>query len=205
MSSTEIILLERVENLGEMGDVVTVKPGYARNFLMPQKKALRASKANVAYFEAQKKTLEAENEKKKKAAEKVAKKVAGVTVPLIRQASEAGQLFGSVATRDIAAALSEETGETVTRSMVNLNTNIKTIGLEPIEIILHPEVKVEITINIARSKEEAEIQAETGRALISDADESLEEIVAEEQERIEEEEAAETSEEEEPKAEAAEA
>ncbi len=135
----------------------------------------------------------------------MAKKVAGVTVPLIRQASEAGQLFGSVATRDIAAALSEETGETVTRSMVNLNTNIKTIGLEPIEIILHPEVKVEITINIARSKEEAEIQAETGRALISDADESLEEIVAEEQERIEEEEAAETSEEEEPKAEAAEA
>ncbi len=177
MSSTQVILLERVEKLGKMGDLVDVKPGYARNFLLPQKKALRASKENVAYFEAQKKTLEADNEKKRKDAEKTAKKIEGVKAPVIRQASEAGQLFGSVASRDIAVAVSEASGVKIERNMVRLTTNIKTIGLTPVDIYLHPEVKVEVIINIARSNEEAQIQAETGRALIADASDDYEEEV----------------------------
>ncbi len=167
-SSTQVILLERVEKLGELGEVVSVKPGYARNYLLPQKKALRASKENVAYFEAQKKVLEAENEKKRKEAEKIAKKIAGVKAPIIRQASESGQLFGSVTSRDIAQAVSDQTKEEISRSMVKLNKNLKVIGLIPVDISLHPEVKVEVIINIARSIEESEIQAETGRALIAD-------------------------------------
>ena len=107
MPATQVILLERVESLGQMGDVVSVKPGFARNYLLPQKKALRASKENIAFFEAQKKHLQADNDKRKKEAEKVAKKIEGLKVPLIRQASEGGQLFGSVNARDIAAALSD--------------------------------------------------------------------------------------------------
>lgn len=177
--STQVILLERVEKLGELGEIVNVKPGYARNYLLPQKKALRASKENVAYFEAQKKTLEAENEKKKKEAEKFAKKIDGITVPVIRQASEAGQLFGSVNSRDISIAVSEESKETITRNMVDLNQNIKTIGLIPVAVVLHPEVKVEVIVNIARTVEEAEIQAKTGRALVAEAaePETIEEVV----------------------------
>lgn len=167
MPATQVILLERVESLGQMGDVVSVKPGFARNYLLPQKKALRASKENIAYFEAQKKYLQAESDKLKKEAEKVAKKIEGLKVPLIRQASEGGQLFGSVNARDIAAALSEVSGETINKTMVYLNQNIKMIGFLVIDINLHPEVKAQITINIARSPEEAKIQAETGRALIA--------------------------------------
>ncbi len=167
--STQVILLQRVENLGNMGDVVSVKPGYARNFLLPQNKALRASKDNVAYFEAQKKHLAAESDKQKIEAEKVAKKIEGVKVPMIRAASESGTLFGSVATRDIAAGISQTTGETVTRSMVSLNTSFKQLGLFPVAIYLHPEVKVEVIINIARTKEEAEIQAKTGVAMVAEA------------------------------------
>lgn len=168
MSTSQVILLERVDNLGAMGDVVNVKPGFARNYLLPQKKALRASKENLAYFEAQKKSIEAESAKKQKEAEKVAKSVEGVKAPLIRQASEAGKLFGSVNARDIAAAVSETSGEKIDKTMIRLNDNIKMIGLFPIELTLHPEVKVEVTINVARSKEEAGIQAKTGKALVSD-------------------------------------
>lgn len=178
MSATQVILLERVEKLGQMGDVVNVKPGYARNYLLPQKKALRASKENLAYFETRKKHLQAENDKRKGEAEKLAKKLEGLKAPLIRQASEAGQLYGSVASRDIATSVSELSGIEIQRSMVDLNQNLKTIGLFPIDIVLHPEVKVSVTINIARSAEEAKTQAETGRALI-----------AEEAQRAEEEEA----------------
>ena len=169
--STQVILLERVEKLGAMGDVVAVKPGYARNFLLPQKKALRASKENIAYFEAQKKVIAAESDKQKAVAEKSAKKIEGTKVSLIRQASEAGQLFGSVASRDIASALTEACGETIDRSQIKLNDNFKQIGLFPVAVSLHPEVKVEITLNIARSVEEAKIQADTGRALIAGANE----------------------------------
>ncbi len=165
-AATKIILLERVDNLGEMGEVVSVKPGFARNYLLPQKKALRASKENIAYFEAQKKQLEAENEKRKAEAQKVANKIADLKVPLIRQASEAGQLYGSVAGRDIAEALTEQSGEKIGRGMVIVNQNFKTLGLFPVEVAVHPEVKVEITINIARSEDEAKIQEKTGKALI---------------------------------------
>ncbi len=168
MSSTQVILLERIEKLGKIGEIVNVKPGFARNFLLPQKKALRASKENIAYFEAQRKAIEAESAKKQKEAEKVAKKIEDIKAPLIRQASESGQLFGSVNSRDIANVICEISGENITKNMVRLNHNIKTIGLIPVEIVLHPEVKVNVTINVARSIEEAKIQAETGRALITD-------------------------------------
>jgi large subunit ribosomal protein L9 len=164
--ATKLVLLERVENLGSMGDVVTVKPGYARNYLLPQKKALRASKENIAYFEGKKKFLEADNEKRKKEAEKLAKKLEGIKVPLIRQASEGGQLFGSVTARDIAVEVSNESGEKIERQMVQLNQNFKLLGLFPVDIALHPEVKISVTINIARSAEEAKTQAKTGKALI---------------------------------------
>ncbi len=184
MSQTQVILLERVEKLGELGEIVNVKPGFARNFLLPQKKALRASKENVAYFEAQKKTLEAENDKKKAEAQKLAKKIEGIKVPVIRQASESGQLFGSVASRDIAEAVTAGSKETITRSMVYLNQNIKTIGLIPVELILHPEVKVEVIVNIARSPEEAQIQSDTGRALVADAQEPTQEEVLAEAEEV---------------------
>ncbi|MCB9982610.1 MAG: 50S ribosomal protein L9 [Rhodospirillales bacterium] len=185
--STQVILLERVEKLGKMGDVVSVKPGYARNYLLPQKKALRASKDNIAYFEAQKKHLEAENDKQKKEAEKLAKTIAGTKVALIRQASEAGQLYGSVNSRDIAEGLSAATGEKIDRSMVKLNQNYKLIGLFPVAVTLHPEVEAEIMINVARSAEEAKIQAETGKALIADdRAERAEEQTAASEEALEE-------------------
>ncbi len=165
--STQVILLERIETLGKMGDIVKVRPGYARNYLLPQKKALRASKENIAYYEAQKTRLEAENDKAKKEAEKRAKNITGVTLLIIRQASEAGQLFGSVAARDIAEQILAQTKEKIERSMVQINQNFKQIGLFPVSILLHPEVKIEVMINIARSVEEAEIQAKTGKALIA--------------------------------------
>lgn len=177
--STQVILLERVEKLGNMGDVVSVKPGYARNYLLPQKKALRASKDNVAYFESQKKHLQAESDKRKTEAEKLAKKLDGLKVSLIRAASESGQLYGSVTSRDIAAQASSESGETITRAMVELNDNYKLIGLFPVKVALHPEVKIEVIVNIARSKEEAQIQAETGKALVADAVNEQEEAAEE--------------------------
>ncbi len=167
MANTQVILLERVEKLGAMGDVVSVKPGFARNYLLPQKKALRASKDNIAYFEAQRKTLEADSEKLKKEAEKLAGKLEGLKVPLIRQASEAGQLFGSVSARDIAEEAAKKSGETLDRSMVVMNQNFKTIGLFPVDVVLHPEVKTVITINIARTSEEAALQAKSGKALLA--------------------------------------
>lgn len=164
--ATKLVLLQRVENLGNLGDVVTVRPGYARNFLLPQKKALRATKENMAYFEARRKHLEGENEKRKKDAEKLAKKLDGIKVPLIRQASEGGQLFGSVTARDIANEISKESGESVERQMVIVNQNFKLLGLFPVDVMLHPEVKVSVVVNIARSAEEAALQAKTGKALI---------------------------------------
>lgn len=162
----QVILLERVENLGQMGDVVNVKPGFARNFLLPRQKALRATKENVAYFDTQKKVLEADNLKKKAEAEKVAKKVDGLTVALIRQASEAGSLYGSVTARDIALAIGEK-GFKVDRAQVRMDRNYKLLGLYPVRVYLHPEVMSTVTINIARSIEEAKLQEERGEALIS--------------------------------------
>ena len=168
MAQTQIILLERVDNLGQMGDVVTVKPGYARNFLLPLGKALRASKSNVAYFEAQKKQLEATNLERKAEAEKVAAKTKDLNVTIIRQAAEGGQLYGSVSTRDIADAVTAA-GVTIDRAQVRINMAYKTIGLFPVEVALHPEVKITVIVNIARSEEEAKVQKKTGRAMIADA------------------------------------
>jgi len=133
----QVILLERVESLGQMGDVVNVKPGYARNFLLPRQKALRATKDNIVYFDGQKKVLEAENLKKKSEAEKVSKKVDGLKIAIIRQASEAGQLYGSVTARDIADGVIEK-GFKIDRTQVNMDRNYKLLGRYPVKIYLHP-------------------------------------------------------------------
>ena len=166
----QVILLEHVEKLGKLGEEVTVKPGFARNYLLPQGKALRATSDNIAYFEKERKAIEAENAKKREAAEKDAKTMEGLTVDLIRQASEAGQLYGSVAARDIADAVNESTEMTIARGQVDLNINLKTLGLFDVPVTLHPEVKVMVTVNIARTADEAEIQRKTGKAVI-EADE----------------------------------
>ncbi|MCI5060319.1 MAG: 50S ribosomal protein L9 [Alphaproteobacteria bacterium] len=168
---TQVILLERIEKLGAMGDVVDVKPGYARNYLLPQSKALRATQANIAYFETQKAALEKANDEKKKAAEKKAKGFDGMKVILIRQAGENGQLYGSVTARDIADTINETAKEKIERNMVDLNQNFKEIGLFPVTLKLHPEVKVEVTVNIARTEDEAKVQEKTGKALIADREE----------------------------------
>ena len=151
----EVILLERVGKLGQMGEVVRVKDGYARNFLLPQKKALRATKDNRAKFEGMKAQLEATNLEAKGDAEKVAAKLNGQSFPILRQASDVGQLFGSVSARDIATIL-EAGGFTVTRNQIALNAPIKTIGRHTVSIALHPEVESNITLNVARSADEAE-------------------------------------------------
>jgi len=154
----QVILLERVEKLGQMGDEVKVKDGFARNFLLPQKKALRANKTNREYFQGQKAQLEARNLEQKKEAEAVGKKLDGKTFVLIRQAGDRGQLYGSVSPRDIATAISEG-GVSVARTQVPLDTAIKTIGMFKVSVRLHPEVRVGVTINVARSEDEAERQA----------------------------------------------
>jgi len=155
----DVILLERVEKLGQMGDVVSVKAGYARNFLLPQKKALRATKDNVAYFEAQKAQLETDNLNRKSEAESVAEKMDGTTIVTIRKSGESGQLYGSVSSRDIATGLTEAGFTTDKRQVVTENP-IKMLGIHPIRVILHPEVSITINVNVARSPEEAQVQAE---------------------------------------------
>ena len=154
----QIILLERIAKLGQMGDIVTVKDGYARNYLLPQGKALRANDANKTRFESQRADLEARNLERKKEADGVNDKLNGSSYVLIRSAGETGQLYGSVSTRDIAAEL-DENGFKVARSQVSLQNPIKAIGLHSVEIVLHPEVTATITINVARSGDEAERQA----------------------------------------------
>jgi large subunit ribosomal protein L9 len=151
-------LLERVEKLGQMGDVVKVKDGFARNFLLPAKKALRATKANLAYFETQRAQLEARNLERKSEAGKIADKLEGKIFMLIRQAGDRGQLYGSVSPRDISDAISEG-GFSVSRGQVPLDKPIKAIGLYPVTVVLHPEVRVAVTINVARTEDEAERQA----------------------------------------------
>ena len=154
----EVILLERIEKLGQMGDVVNVKPGYARNYLLPQKKALRATKHNMAHFEGQRSQLEAVNLDKRAEAEKVGEKLDGLAVVIVRQASDSDQLYGSVNTRDIANAVSAE-GFTIDRRQIQLDRPIKSVGLHRLRVRLHPEVAVTVTANVARSAEEAELQA----------------------------------------------
>ncbi len=157
MAQIELILLQRVEKLGQMGEVVKVRPGYARNFLLPQKKALRATKDNLARFETQRIELEAQNLKRREEAERVAERVAGLSVTIIRQAGESGSLYGSVSARDIADACGES-GLSIHRAQVVLEHPIKTLGLSPVRVMLHPEVSITVTVNIARSPEEAEKQ-----------------------------------------------
>jgi large subunit ribosomal protein L9 len=154
----DVILLERVENLGQMGEVVKVRPGYARNYLLPQKKALRATKENLAYFEKQRAQLEAQNLARRSEAEQVAKKLDGLSVIVIRQAGESGQLYGSVTARDVATAVTEA-GFTIGRGQVVQEKAIKTLGLHKQRVVLHPEVSVTVTVNVAQSREEAEMQA----------------------------------------------
>ncbi|MBY8821252.1 50S ribosomal protein L9 [Sphingomonas colocasiae] len=155
----QVILLERVEKLGQIGDVVTVKDGFARNFLLPRKKALRANEANRKVFEANRERIEADNATRRSEAETASKTVDGKSVTLIRQASNTGQLYGSVSVRDIVEAL-EADGAKVTKSMVVLDKPIKSIGVETVKIALHPEVSVTVKVNVARSPEEAELQAQ---------------------------------------------
>ena len=161
----DIILLERVEKLGQMGDVVSVKPGYARNFLLPKGKALRASKDNLAYFETQKAQLQADNLHRKEEARAVADKIRDTSVILVRAASDVGQLYGSVNARDIAVAVTEE-GCTLSRSQVRLDKPIKTLGLHQVKLALHPEVIVGITANVARSEEDAVEQANVAAGIV---------------------------------------
>ena len=167
----QVILLERVAKLGQMGEVVDVKPGYARNYLLPQGKALSASKANVEAFEGQKAQLEAQNLETKKEAEQFAEKLNGQQFVVIRSASDAGALYGSVTTRDAADAATAE-GFTVDRKQVVLGNPIKELGVHDVRIILHPEVEATIQLNVARSPEEAELQA---------AGKSIQELAAEEE------------------------
>jgi large subunit ribosomal protein L9 len=165
----EVILLERIEKLGQMGDVVNVKPGFARNYLLPHKKAVTASEESRKQFEAKRAQLEAQNLERRKDAEQVAKKLDGLFVVMIRQAGDAGQLYGSVNARDIANAVTEA-GFTIERRQVNLDQPIKTLGLNPVRVALHPEVFVTVTANVARSAEEAKIQEDTGEAVVRTED-----------------------------------
>jgi large subunit ribosomal protein L9 len=155
----EVILLERVEKLGGIGDVVNVKNGFARNYLLPNKKALRANEANRKVFEANRSRIESDNADRRSEAEKSAKGVDGKTVQLIRQASNTGQLYGSVSARDIVEALEAE-GAKVTKSQIVLDRPIKGIGMHEIKVALHPEVSVTVKVNVARSPEEADLQAQ---------------------------------------------
>jgi len=161
----QVVLLERVEKLGQIGDVVEVKPGFARNFLLPQNKALRATKDNIAYFESQKEVLMAANNERKAEAETAGKKLDGQKFVLLRQSSETGVLFGSVNARDVVEAAAEN-GFTITRAAVRLDQGIKNLGVFDIDVSLHPEVKVKVTVNIARSKEDAVEQFKTGKMFL---------------------------------------
>ena len=175
----QIILLERVEKLGQIGDVVTVKPGYARNFLLPRGKALRANKANLERFENEKAELIAKNDKAKGEAMTQANNMKDAAVSIVRAASEMGQLFGSVTARDISAAL-VEAGHQIDRNQVVMDKAIKTLGLFDMRVRLHAEVDVTVTVNIARSLEEAATQLESGKAVIAsellDADDEVEAV-----------------------------
>ncbi|KMQ84731.1 50s ribosomal protein l9 [Lasius niger] len=173
MAATEIILLERIEGLGQMGDTVKVRPGYARNFLLPQGKALRANAANKARFEQERQQLEADNLHRREEAENVAKNLEGLSVVVLRQAGESGSLYGSVSARDIADAITKDGGATVSRQQIILDQPIKSLGLTKVKVRLHPEVIILVTLNVARSAEEAERQARGEEATAKEEDENV--------------------------------
>ena len=164
----EVVLLERVEKLGLMGDVVTVKPGFARNFLLPHGKALRATRENIAAFEMRKATLEADNLKRCEEARAIAGRMENLSIVLVRQASDVGHLYGSVNARDIALSVTGE-GFAIKRGQVHLDRPIKVLGLHDVTVILHPEVKTTIVVNVARSEEDAVEQGKTGQAVTAEA------------------------------------
>src|SRR5271168_285320 len=161
----EVILLERIERLGQLGQVVKVRPGFARNFLLPQNKALRATKTNLDLFEKQRAKLEAKNADERSKAQALAAEMDNISITIIRQSSETGHLYGSVSARDVSDA-SKADGHAISRDQVQIDAPIKTLGLFPIKIRLHPEVTVKITMNVARSPEEAVVQAQKGAAVI---------------------------------------
>ncbi len=173
----EVILLERIEKLGQMGDVVSVKPGYARNYLLPRRKALRATDGNRAHFKERQAQLEAENLQLREEAERVGERADGLSVVLVRQASDNDHLYGSVTTRDIADAVCEA-GVTIDRRQVQLDRPIKTVGLHPVRVRLHPEVAAEVVVNVARSEEEAGLQARGESARPGDAEDDVEDYAA---------------------------
>ncbi len=172
MAQVELILLQRVEKLGQMGEIVKVKPGYARNFLLPQSKAVRATKANRERFERERVQLEAQNIKRRDEAERVAERVQGLSITLIRQASDAGALYGSVSSRDLADACTAA-GLGIERSQVLLVHPIKALGVSSVRVALHPEVVIDVKVNVARSVEEAEKQAR-GEAIAAEPEEKPE-------------------------------
>jgi large subunit ribosomal protein L9 len=172
----DVILLERVEKLGQMGDVVSVKPGFARNFLLPRNKALRANKQNKEVFDQQRQQLEADNLARKGEAEKVGEKLDGMRISMIRSAGESGQLYGSVTSRDISEGVTAG-GVTITRNQVVMDHPIKMLGLHDMRVSLHPEVSVTVMVNVARSEEEAKRQAELGRAITAQEEDRAEQAV----------------------------
>jgi large subunit ribosomal protein L9 len=175
----EVILLQRIEKLGQMGQTVKVKAGYARNYLLPRRKAIRATEDNKAKFEKQRAQLEATNLAKRTEAEAISGKVEGLTVVIIRQAGETGQLYGSVSARDIATAATKA-GVTIDRNQILMDRPLKDLGLHPIRVALHPEVVVNITANVAKSEEEAELQVKAGHAIVGTAEDqapSLDEML----------------------------
>ena len=169
----ELILLERIAKLGQMGDIVNVRPGYARNYLLPQGKAIRASDANKKRFEAERAQLEARNLEAKSEAESLKERIGEKTVIIIRAASETGQMYGSVSTRDLAEALSED-GVSLNRSQISLERPIKSIGMHSVTIVLHPEVNLTVTANVARSEDEAERQAAGEDLSLTERDQGFE-------------------------------
>src|SRR6202140_2643949 len=174
----QVVLLERVEKLGQIGDVVKVKDGFARNFLLPKKKALRATKANLVYFETQRSQLETRNLEHRKEAEQIGEKLKGKTFVLLRQAGDRGQLYGSVSPRDIADIVTAG-GFTIARTQVPIDKAIKALGLHPIFVVLHPEVRISVIVNVARTEDEAERQARGEDVLAEQADEEVVAVNAE--------------------------
>jgi large subunit ribosomal protein L9 len=170
MAATEVILLQRVEKLGQMGEVVRVKPGFARNYLLPEGKAIRANAHNRERFERERVQLEAQNLKRREEAERLAERVGGMSVVIIRQAGDSGSLYGSVTPRDIAVAVTDA-GLTVNRQQIQLDHPIKSLGLTEVRVVLHPEVVIRITANVARSPEDAERQARGEQVGRDDGDE----------------------------------
>jgi large subunit ribosomal protein L9 len=176
----QVILLERIEKLGQMGDIVSVRDGYARNFLVPQRKAMRAIKSNLAEFEQRRAHLEATNLARRDEAQAAAAKIEGRSVTLLRQAAEGGQLYGSVNARDIAEAFADD-GVTFDRRQVRLDAPLKVLGIHQVRVALHPEVDVQVSVNIARSREEAEMQADPGLAAARAAEQQAEHEAAREE------------------------